>query len=295
MIEVFNEAPLVFVAVAFAFALMIGSFLNVVIYRLPIMMQREWRDQCKELQEALPDDLPEGRFNLVVPRSRCPSCGNPIKAWQNIPVLSYLFLGAQCGNCRKAISVRYPIVEMLTALLAAVCAWRFGFGWEALMAIALTCALVAISLIDIDHQIIPDSIVLPVLWIGLIMSLFHPLPGAETLFVSPRDAIVGALAGYLSLWSVYQLFKLVTGKEGMGYGDFKLLAALGAGLGPWPALPMIILLSAVVGAIAGIGMILLRGRDRQLPIPFGPYLAAAGWIAMLYGETIWNAYLGMFQ
>ncbi len=295
MIEVFNEAPMAFVAIAFAFALMIGSFLNVVIYRLPIMMQREWRDQCEELQQELPDDLPEGRFNLVVPRSRCPACGNTIKAWQNIPVLSYLMLGAQCGKCRKSISVRYPIVEMLTAILAAWCAWRFGFGWEALMAIALTCALVAVSLIDIDHQIIPDSIVLPFLWIGLIMSLFHPLPGAETLFVSPRDAITGALAGYLSLWSVYQLFKLVTGKEGMGYGDFKLLAALGAWLGPWPALPMIILLSAVVGAVVGIAMIIFRGRDRQLPIPFGPYLAAAGWITMLYGETIWNSYLGMFQ
>ena len=294
MIELFSEAPLAFVAVAFAFALMIGSFLNVVIYRLPIMMQREWRDQCEELQEALPADLPEGRFNLVVPRSRCPECGTSIKAWQNVPVLSYLFLGAQCANCRKSISVRYPIVEALTALLAALCAWHFGFGWEALMAIALTCALVAISLIDIDHQIIPDSIILPFMWIGLIMSLVHPLPGAETLFISPRDAIVGAVAGYLSLWSVYQLFKLVTGKEGMGYGDFKLLAALGAWLGPWPALPMIILLSAVVGAVAGIAMILFRGRDRQLPIPFGPYLAAAGWITMLYGETIWTSYLGMF-
>lgn len=295
MIEVFTEVPLAFVAIAFAFALMIGSFLNVVIYRLPIMMQREWRDHCEELQKEPPDDLPEGRFNLVVPRSRCPACGNPIKAWQNIPVLSYLLLGAQCAKCRKAISVRYPVVEMLTALLAAWCAWRFGFGWEALMAMALTCALVAISLIDIDHQIIPDSIVLPFLWIGLVMSLFHPLPGAETLFISPRDAITGALAGYLSLWSVYQLFKLITGKEGMGYGDFKLLAALGAWLGPWPALPMIILLSAVVGAVTGIAMIIFRGRDRQLPIPFGPYLAAAGWIAMLYGETIWNSYLGMFQ
>ena len=295
MIEVFTEMPLAFVAVAFAFALMIGSFLNVVIYRLPIMMQREWRDQCKELQEDLPDDLPEGRFNLVVPRSRCPACGNPIKAWQNIPVLSYLFLGARCAKCRKAISIRYPVVEMLTAVLAAWCAWRFGFGWEALMAIALTCALVAISLIDIDTKYIPDSIVLPLMWVGLIMSLFHPMAGADTLFVSPRDAIIGALAGYLSLWSVYQLFKLITGKEGMGYGDFKLLAALGAWLGPWPALPMIILLSAVVGAVVGIAMIIFLGRDRQLPIPFGPYLAAAGWIAMMYGETIWNSYLGMFQ
>ena len=290
----FTEAPAIFIAVAFAFALMIGSFLNVVIFRLPLMMQREWHEQCEELQKEPPPNIPEGRFNLVVPRSRCPECGKPITAWQNIPVLSYLLLGAQCANCRKSISVRYPLVELLTALLAAICAWRFGFGWEAVMAIALTCALVAISLIDIDHQLIPDSIVLPLLWIGLVMSLFHPLAGAETLFVSPRDAIVGAIAGYLSLWSVYQLFKLVTGKEGMGYGDFKLLAALGAWLGPWPALLMIVLLSAVVGAITGIAMIVFRGRDRQLPIPFGPYLAAAGWIAMLWGEQLWNSYLDLF-
>jgi len=289
----FTEAPAIFVAVAFAFALMIGSFLNVVIYRLPIMMQREWRDQCEELKDTLPADLPDGKFNLVVPRSRCPACGKTIKAWQNIPVLSYLLLGAKCGNCRASISSRYPLVEMLTAVLAAVCAWHFGFGWEALMAIGLTFALVAISLIDVDHQIIPDSIVLPLMWVGLIMSLFHPLAGTETLFVSPREAIIGALAGYLSLWTVYQLFKLITGKEGMGYGDFKLLAALGAWLG-WQTLHVIILMSAVVGAVVGIAMILLRGRDRQLPIPFGPYLAAAGWITMLYGEAIWNAYADKF-
>ena len=290
----FTEAPVIFVAVAFAFALMVGSFLNVVIYRLPIMMQREWRDQCEELKDALPSDLPEGRFDLVMPRSRCPSCGQLIKAWQNIPVLSYLLLSARCANCQKSISVRYPLVEMLTALLAAWCAWHFGFGWEALLAIGLSCALVAISLIDIDHQLIPDSIVLPLLWVGLIMSLFHPMAGAEALFISPRDAIIGALAGYLSLWSVYQLFKMITGKEGMGYGDFKLLAALGAWLG-WQSLHIIILMSAVVGAIVGIAMIALRGRDRQLPIPFGPYLAAAGWITMLYGDAMWNAYLDQIQ
>ncbi len=295
MAELFAQAPLAFVAVAFAFALMIGSFLNVVIYRLPIMMQREWRDQCEELRHELPDDLPTGRFNLVVPRSRCPECGAMIKAWQNVPVISYLFLGARCANCRETISARYPIVELVTGVLAGWCAWRFGFGWEAVMAIVMTCALVAISLIDIDHQLIPDSIVLPLMWIGLLMSLIAPMAGAETLFVSPRDAIVGAAAGYLSLWAVYQLFKLVTGKEGMGYGDFKLLAALGAWLGPWPALPMIILLSAVVGAVAGIAMIVILGRDRQLPIPFGPYLAAAGWITMLYGDTIWGSYIGMFE
>jgi len=288
--EMFIQVPAIFIAVAFAFALLIGSFINVVIYRLPLMMQREWRDQCKELQDTLPDDLPEGPFNLVVPRSSCPACGKQITAWQNIPVLSYLLLGAQCANCEAPISVRYPLVEFLTAVLAAICAWHFGFGWEALMAIALTFTLVAISLIDIDHQIIPDSIVIPLVWAGLLMSLFHPLAGADTLFVAPQEAIVGALAGYLSLWSVYQLFKLVTGKEGMGYGDFKLLAALGAWLG-WQMLPIVILLSAVVGATVGIAMIVFRGRDRQLPIPFGPYLAAAGWVTMLYGESIWNAYL----
>lgn len=293
MAELFLQAPAVFVAVAFAFALMIGSFLNVVIYRLPIMMQREWHEQCKELQEAPAPDLPDGRFNLIVPRSRCPSCGTEIKAWQNIPILSYLLLGAKCANCQASISIRYPLIEMFTAATAAVCAWHFGFGWEALMAIGLSCVLVAISLIDVDTLLIPDSIVLPLLWVGLAMSLFHPLAGAETLFVAPRDAIIGALAGYLILWSVYQLFKLVTGKEGMGYGDFKLLAALGAWLG-WQMLHIIILLSAVVGTIIGIAMIVFRGRDRQLPIPFGPYLAAAGWITMLYGEELWNSYLDKF-
>ena len=293
MAELFTQAPTVFIAAAFAFALIIGSFLNVIIYRLPLMMQRDWREQCDELSKEPAPDLPEGKFNIVVPRSRCPACGANIKAWQNIPVLSYLLLGAQCSNCQKSISVRYPLVETLTAILAAICAWHFGFGWEALMAIGLSCTLVAISLIDVDHQIIPDSIVIPLMWVGLAMSLFSPLAGADTLFIPPQDAIVGALAGYLSLWSVYQLFKLVTGKEGMGYGDFKLLAALGAWLG-WQALPTIILMSAVVGAVIGIVLIVFRGRDRQIPIPFGPYLAAAGWIAMLWGETIKNAYLDMF-
>jgi leader peptidase (prepilin peptidase)/N-methyltransferase len=293
MAELFTQAPTVFIAAAFAFALIIGSFLNVIIYRLPLMMQRDWREQCDELSKEPAPDLPEGKFNIVVPRSRCPACGANIKAWQNIPVLSYLLLGAQCSNCQKSISVRYPLVETLTAILAAICAWHFGFGWEALMAIGLSCTLVAISLIDVDHQIIPDSIVIPLMWVGLAMSLFSPLAGADTLFIPPQDAIVGALAGYLSLWSVYQLFKLVTGKEGMGYGDFKLLAALGAWLG-WQALPTIILMSAVVGAVIGIVLIVFRGRDRQIPIPFGPYLAAAGWIAMLWGETIKNTYLDMF-
>jgi leader peptidase (prepilin peptidase)/N-methyltransferase len=293
MAELFAQSPLAFTATAFIFALLIGSFLNVVIYRLPIMMYREWHEQCEELQKADTPELPEQPFSLVVPRSACPSCGAQISAWQNIPIISYLLLGGRCGGCKQKISIRYPLVELLTAVLAAVCAMHFGFGWEALMAIGLTFALVAISMIDYDHQLIPDSIVMPLLWVGLAMSLFHPMAGADTLFVSPVDSITGAIAGYMSLWSVYQLFKLITGKEGMGYGDFKLLAALGAWLG-WEAVLVIVLMSAVVGAVFGIAMIVIMGRDRQLPIPFGPYLAAAGWITMFYGETIWNAYMGKF-
>jgi leader peptidase (prepilin peptidase)/N-methyltransferase len=294
MVALLNQSPAIFIVVVFAFALLVGSFLNVVVHRLPVMMEREWREQCAELAELPSTGLPEGPFNLVVPRSRCPSCGAMITAWQNIPVVSYVILGGRCANCRQRISVRYPLVELLTAILAALCAWRFGFGWEALMAIVMSCFLVAISLIDADHQLIPDATVYPLLWLGLLMSLFHPMPGADTLFIAPRDAIVGAAVGYLSLWSVYQLFKLVTGKEGMGYGDFKLLAAFGAWLGWWPALPAIIMLSAVVGALVGIALIVFRGRDRQVPIPYGPYLAAAGWIWMLWGDAIFNAYLDMF-
>jgi leader peptidase (prepilin peptidase)/N-methyltransferase len=294
MPQLFVESPLLFIAVVFAFCLVIGSFLNVVIYRLPIMMERDWREQCEEFAKSPPVlDIPEERFDLVVPRSRCPSCGNPIKAWQNIPVISYLILGGRCANCKESISARYPVVEMMTAVLAAVCAWRFGVGWEALMAIVLTLMLVPVAMIDADTQLIPDSIVLPLMWIGLAMSLFHPMDGADTLFIAPRDAIIGAMAGYLSLWSVYQLFKLITGKEGMGYGDFKLLAALGAWLG-WQHLHVIILMSAVVGAVVGLTMMAFRNHERSVPIPFGPYLAAAGWVTMLWGRDIWNLYLDRF-
>ena len=293
MLDLFSQSTPVFIAVVFAFALVIGSFLNVVIHRLPIMMEREWREQCEELSKSPPEyELPGDRFDLIVPRSRCPSCGQLIKAWQNIPVISYLLLGGKCANCKESISARYPLVEIATAVLAGLCAWRFGFGWEALMAIVLTLALVAISMIDADTQLIPDSIVLPLLWVGLVMSLFHPMANSQTLFISPKAAIVGAVAGYLSLWTVYQLFKLVTGKEGMGYGDFKLLAALGAWLG-WQQLPQIILMSAVVGAAVGISLMVFRKHERSVPIPFGPYLAAAGWITMLWGEQIKNTYLDL--
>lgn len=290
MLELFSQSAVFFIAVIFALGLVIGSFLNVVIHRLPLMMEIEWREQCEEFVKQPADNLPTGRFNLVIPQSHCPSCRQPIRAWQNIPLISYLLLSGRCANCRKSISARYPLVELLTALLVAACAWRFGVGWEALMAVVLTFALVPITMIDAETQLIPDAIVLPLMWIGLGMSLFHPVAGAETLFVAPRDAIVGAMAGYLSLWSVYQLFKLVTGKEGMGYGDFKLLAALGAWLG-WQQLPSIILMSALVGAIVGLALMLFRKHERSVPIPFGPYLAAAGWIAMLWGDALRDAYL----
>jgi leader peptidase (prepilin peptidase)/N-methyltransferase len=285
MLDLLNESPAVFVAVAFAFALVIGSFLNVVVYRLPIMMERDWRAQCAELAETPAPDLPEGKFNLVVPRSRCPSCGAQITAWQNIPVLSYLMLGGRCGNCKDQISARYPMIEFVTGLLVAVVAWRFGANWQGFMAITLTLFLVPITMIDFDRCLIPDSLVFPLLWIGLAMSLWHPVPGADVLFIEPHDAIVGAIAGYLSLWTFYWLFKLATGKEGMGYGDFKLLAALGAWLG-FQYLFTIVIMSAVVGAVFGVALIVFRGRDHQIPMPFGPFLAGAGWITMLWGDAV---------
>lgn len=290
----FTQLPLVFIAIAFVLALIIGSFLNVVIHRLPIMMEREWRAQCDEISATPAADLPEGRFDLMAPRSRCPTCGHLITALQNIPVISFILLGGKCAGCGTGIAIRYPIVELLTAVLSAVVAWRFGFGWEAAVAIGMTWALVTVSVIDFDHQIIPDSISLPLIWVGLTLSLFYPMAGAEYLFIDPKTAIVGALGGYLSLWSIYHLFRLITGKEGMGYGDFKLLAALGAWLG-WKMLPVIILMSAVVGAVTGIMLIIAKRHERSTPIPFGPYLAAAGWIAMLWGPDIVNWYLDLMS
>ena len=290
MQALFGQSPFLFTIAAFILALLVGSFLNVVIYRLPIMMERSWREQCRELAESPASELPEGRFDLAAPRSSCPSCGHRITALQNIPVISYLVLGGKCAGCGNKISRRYPIIELLTGLLTGIVAWHFGFGWEAAAGILITWALIAISVIDIDHQYIYDNVVLPLIWVGLTLSLFHPMDDADTLFIDPKSAIVGALAGYLSLWSVYHLFRLMTGKEGMGYGDFKLLAALGAWLG-WKMLPLIILMSAVVGAVTGILMIVFRLQDRSQPIPFGPYLAAAGWIAMLWGSDIVTWYL----
>ncbi|MDX1481469.1 MAG: A24 family peptidase [Woeseiaceae bacterium] len=293
MLEILTESTAALVTAAFLFSLLIGSFLNVVIYRLPVMMERDWRREAREILETPGDHLPEGRFDLIAPRSRCPQCGHRITALQNVPVISYLLLRGRCAACSEPVSKRYPIIELATAAVSATVAWRFGFTIETAMALGITWTLVAISMIDADHQIIPDSLVLPLLWAGLVASLFSPAGGSGALFVSPREAIIGAAAGYLSLWSVYHLFRLLTGKEGMGYGDFKLLAALGAWLG-WTALPMIIVMSAFVGAVVGIALIALRGHDRNVPIPFGPFLAAAGWIVMLFGDTLSAAYLNLF-
>ena len=288
--------PVLFGVFALAFGLLIGSFLNVVIYRLPIMMERDWREQCRELlagdsrADTPAAAEPDPPFNLLEPRSACPECKTTIPAWHNIPLLSYALLRGRCAQCRTRISARYPTVELLSGLIAIAVTWRFGPGWEAIAAAAVSWSLIALSGIDIDRQLLPDSITLPLLWAGLCASLLHKTVPGEMLFINPRSSLIGAALGYLSLWSVYQLFKLVTGKEGMGYGDFKLLAALGAWLG-WQMLPLIIILSALVGAVAGIAMILLLGRERQLPIPFGPYLAAAGWVAMMAGDDLVGWYL----
>lgn len=280
-IELLSTNNLFFLVCIGLLSLTVGSFLNVVIHRLPIMMEREWRSGCAEITgNAVEEEAP---LSLSTPRSRCPHCGYQISALENIPVLSYLWLRGKCSGCGAKISLRYPIVELVTALLSVVVAWHFGYGWQTLAALLFTWALIALTLIDFDHQLLPDSITLPFIWIGLGISLWG-------VFVDSPTAIIGAMAGYLSLWSVYWIFKKLTGKEGMGFGDFKLLALLGAWMG-WQMLPVIILLSSAVGAVVGIAMILFRGRDRNIPIPFGPYLATAGWIALLWGSDITNAYL----
>ncbi|MCF6209551.1 MAG: A24 family peptidase [Gammaproteobacteria bacterium] len=263
--------------------LMVGSFLNVVIHRLPLIMERDWRDQCAEFLEQ-PEQAPtDAPLSLSRPRSHCPHCRHAIGALENIPVISYLWLRGKCSGCGIRISPRYPVIEIVTALLSVTIAWHFGFSWLLAGGLLLTWSLIALTMIDFDHQLLPDNITLPLLWLGLVFNL----GGAYTDIDS---AVIGAMAGYLSLWSIYWLFKLLTGKEGMGFGDFKLLALLGAWLG-WQALPVIILLSSAVGAVIGIGLIVLRGRDRNIPIPFGPYLAIAGWITFLWGEWITQTYL----
>lgn len=273
-----------------ALSLLIGSFLNVVIHRLPIMMEKEWRQQAQEVLATEASSQPQAQYTLIAPRSACPKCNAPITATQNIPVLSYLALRGRCANCGVKISARYPLVELGTAVLSGITAWKFGFTFYTAAALVLTWHLLAMSAIDVDHQLLPDSLTLPLMWLGLLLSLAYQPNSPYSFPVSPQDSIIGAVAGYVSLWCVFHLFKLLTGKEGMGYGDFKLFAAFGAWFG-WQMLPLIILLSAFTGAIIGILLIVLRGRDRNIPIPFGPYLAAAGWIALLWGPEIVSGYL----
>ena len=283
-LDILLNFPYFLTAFACLIGLLVGSFLNVVIYRLPIMMQRNWRKECIEyLQIDSTESEPQETFNLVFPLSRCPNCNTPIKPYQNIPVISYLFLKGQCATCSNPISSRYPIIEAFTAITSAIVAWHFGDTPQTVFALLLTWSLIALSFIDIDHQLLPDNITLPVLWLGLFLSLFG-------LYTDAHNSIIGAIAGYTILWSVYHLFKLATGKEGMGYGDFKLLALFGAWLG-WQYLPVIILLSSLVGAMIGISMIIFVKRDHNIPIPFGPYLAAAGWIALLWGNDLNQFYL----
>jgi leader peptidase (prepilin peptidase)/N-methyltransferase len=278
-----------FLSVVGVLGLMIGSFLNVVIHRLPIMMERTWRQQCEDFlaedqgNEQQTAAKPKEKFNLIMPGSKCPHCGHHIGALENIPIISYVILKGKCSSCGQKISVRYPIIEAVAALLSVVVAWQFGFSEQTVGGLALTWALVALTMIDFDKQLLPDDITLPFLWIGLLLAMFG-------IFTDAHSSIIGAVAGYLSLWSFYWIFKLLTGKEGMGYGDFKLLAALGAWFG-WQMLPVIILLSSFVGAVVGISLILFLGRDKNVPIPFGPYIATAGWIAMLWGHDITNTYL----
>jgi len=282
VLEGLSQSPGFLVAVVALLGLCIGSFLNVVSLRLPLMMEREWRRECRILLE-LPAEGTAAPLSLLRPASRCPACQAAIRPWHNIPVLGWLWLRGRCASCGAAISIQYPLVEALTGVLSAYCAWRFGWSAQLLPALALTWALVALTVIDLRTQLLPDSITLPLLWLGLLLSLGQ-------VYTTPAASIAGAAFGYLSLWSAYQLFRLLTGKEGMGFGDFKLLAALGAWFG-WQALPLLILLSSIAGAIVGVGLIVFRGHDRATPIPFGPYLAAAGWLMLVVGTDLNAAWL----
>jgi leader peptidase (prepilin peptidase) / N-methyltransferase len=297
VLELLAASPAFFIGTCLVFGLVVGSFLNVVIHRLPIMLERQWRQQCSEFvgtdsgAKTVPAQILEP-FNLMVPRSACPSCKAPITALQNIPLVSWVTLRGRCAGCGTPISVRYPLVELLTGLLTAAVAWRFGFGWSAVGAIILTWFLVALTFIDIDHQLLPDSLTLPLLWIGLFLSLWGTTSGLSVP-VDARSSVIGAIAGYVSLWSVYHLFRLATGKEGMGYGDFKLFAALGAWLG-WKMLIPVIFIAAVAGAVVGIALLSSRGQNRATPIAFGPFLAAAGWLILMFGNQVVSGYLRWF-
>lgn len=277
----FQSEPLVFSIACGLLGLLVGSFLNVVIHRLPKMLERGWQAQCAELSGVpLKETAP---YNLFSPRSACPHCGHRIGALENIPLLSYLVLRGRCKGCQAPIAIRYPVVEAVSGILSAYAAWHFGFGLAGVAAILFIWALLALTCIDLDTQLLPDDLTLPLLWLGLLINL-------SGTYATLGDAVLGAVCGYLVLWGVYWAFKLTTGKEGMGYGDFKLLAAIGAWLG-WQMLPLVILLSSVVGAAVGISLILFAKHGRDIPIPFGPYLAGGGLIALFWGATLTQSYL----
>ncbi|RTR31358.1 prepilin peptidase [Shewanella atlantica] len=296
-LSILNQNLWLFSVISFIFAAVIGSFLNVVIHRFPVMLKREWQQECnqylneyhekliapisKQLNNPI-DNYPE-KYNLIIPASACPKCKANIKPWHNLPIVGWLMLKGKCAACGTSISPRYPIIELLTGLAVALLAFHFGPGWEFILATVLTFVLIALTGIDLDEMLLPDQLTLPLLWLGLLINL-------DSTFTSPTDAMIGAAAGYLSLWSVFWAFKLLTGKEGMGYGDFKLLAVFGAWFG-WQMLPLIILLSSLVGAVVGIALIVSKKINKTNPIPFGPYIAAAGWIAMIWGSDITNWYL----
>jgi len=278
-----NEYPVLLGAGCLVLGLIVGSFLNVVIYRLPKIMERNWRQECQVILGQEPDAPAAQPFNLAFPHSHCPHCSKPIKPWQNIPVLSYLLLRGRCADCGAGISVRYPIIELCAGLLALLAAWQLGFSAQLPAALLFLWVLLTLTMIDVDHQLLPDQLTLPLLWLGLLIN-------TRSLFAPLMDAVIGAAAGYLVLWTVYHAFRLLTGKEGMGYGDFKLLAALGAWMG-WQMLPVVILLSSLVGAVIGSVLLLMQRKGHGTPIPFGPYLAGAGVIALFWGEALVNNYL----
>lgn len=282
-LQLLAESPALWLLSCTLLGLVVGSFLNVVINRLPVIMESQWRSECTALLEGTEPTEPE-RFGIAYPASHCPSCKSPLKFWHNIPVLSYALLRGRCAACQTRISLQYPIVELCAAGLALWAAAHFGFGMQAVAAIGLAWALLTLTVIDAKTQLLPDVIVLPLMWAGLLVNLFE-------LYVPLADAVIGAMAGYMSLWLIFHAFRLLTGKEGMGFGDFKLFAALGAWMG-WQQLPWIILASSVVGAVVGIALMVSKRLNQGQPIPFGPYLAAAGWLAMLYGEDFANWYLG---
>jgi leader peptidase (prepilin peptidase)/N-methyltransferase len=288
ILDVFRNEQWLFFTAIVLFSLCVGSFLNVVIYRLPVMLETDWRQQCQEFLEieATEQQAPQ-KFNLAVPASTCPHCGHKIGNWENIPLISYIVLGGKCSACKTPISIQYPIIEAVTAVMSVVVAWKFGVTTQTAGGLLFTWTLIALTMIDVHKQLLPDNLTLPLLWLGLVFALFDT-------YASLQASVVGAIAGYLVLWTVFQTFKLATGKEGMGFGDFKLLAALGAWMG-WTMLPQIVLLSSVVGAIAGSIMLVIGKTRRQQPIPFGPYLAVAGWIALLWGNDINQAYLISLQ